>query len=147
MMRSPSLRRGASAVEFALAFPFIVLLLTASTDFALWSFSRQAVSRSVQDGAREASRLTLPADANDGKPITDLAEATTRAALDTWGLDGTNSFIIAQWAPDVNDRMWLTVTARVPYTSIFGIQSPLDGPVTKRFTLYTQEQTQPERDD
>ncbi|MEN0068299.1 MAG: TadE family protein, partial [Myxococcota bacterium] len=61
--------RGANAVEFALILPVILFLIAASTDFAWWSFTRQAVSRAVQDGAREASRTILPADATDGVEI------------------------------------------------------------------------------
>ncbi len=141
--RSTIRRRGASAVEFALAFPFVVLMLVASADFAMWSFARQAVSRSVQDGAREASRLTLPADATDSAPLTNLARNTTTTALSTWGLNAGAATITTSWLPDASTRYFLRVRASVPYRSFFGVASPFDGPVVKEFVLYTQEQTPP----
>ena len=136
-------RRGANAIEFALALPFVLLMLTASTDFAMWSFARQAVSRAVQDGAREASRLTLPADATDGSLIETTAENTVLDALTTWGLDAAGSTVNANWAADVDGRMWLTVSAVVPYQSFFGLQSIMNRPVSRTFVLYTQEQNPP----
>ncbi|MEN0060736.1 MAG: TadE/TadG family type IV pilus assembly protein [Myxococcota bacterium] len=136
------MRRGANAIEFALTLPFVLLLLVGSTDFAWWSFSRQAVSRAVQDGAREASRTILPADAKTGAPITDKAEMTTREALDLWGLDSSTATVTATWTPDLSGRMWLRVHAAVPYQSLFGL--PFVGSqVSRTFVVYTQEQNNP----
>jgi len=143
MSNVSSRRRGASAVEFALAFPFIVVVITASTDFAMWSFARQAVSRSVQDGARQASRMILPADATSGAPIEQRAEDTVLESLTTWGLNSAGASVDATWEADNNGRMWLSVTATVPYQSFFGLGSITDRPVSRTFVLYTQEQTNP----
>lgn len=139
-----SMQRGASAIEFALSLPFILVLVFGATDFALWSFTRQAVSRSVQDGAREASTLTLPVDATDGSLIEDTAKDAVVAALDMWGLDGAAANVETEWQTDAAGIVWLTVTATVDYASPFGPRSPFSGvPVRRRFVVFTQEQDPP----
>lgn len=135
--------RGASAVEFALALPFVLGMLLSATDFALWAFTRQAVSRSVQDGSRQASTMSLPISATDATPITDTAKTATLDALGTWGITASPGDINANWSPDGGGTYYLTVTATVAYDSPFGLDSFFNQPVTRTFVVFTQEQTPP----
>lgn len=135
-----STQRGASAVEFVLCLPMALFMVIGALDFAMWALTRQAVSRAVQDGARQASVMTL----DDSETATDLenaAEAATKDALATWGLANPGIAIDADWVPDADGVWWLTVAATVPYTSMFGTLDQTYGrPVTRRFLVYTQEQ-------
>jgi Flp pilus assembly pilin Flp len=54
--------RGAAAVEFALVFPVIFLLLYGLISFGAILYTQLAVSRAVSDGARAAALLPIPLD-------------------------------------------------------------------------------------
>ncbi len=47
--------RGSSAVEYAILFPIIVILLFGGTQTAMWFFGREAATAAAQAGARAAS--------------------------------------------------------------------------------------------
>ncbi|MEN0060873.1 MAG: TadE family protein [Myxococcota bacterium] len=135
-------KRGASAVEFVLCMPVALIMITGSIDFALWGLTRQAVSRAVQDGARQASVLTLA----EGEPYDALETYSTTAvteALATWGLSSKGMLVGASWQADNSGVWWLTVDASVPYESILPIYSAMNRPVTRQFVVYTQEQPPP----
>ena len=141
-MRNLTIRpnRGASAVEFALALPFVVLLIVGSTDFAMWVITHQAVSRAVQDAARHASYITIPDGSNDGGPIEEAARDAATTAIDAWGIDSATATIAAVWQADDAGMMWLNVSAEVPFESMMGSVSPMGRPVKRTFMVLTQEQ-------
>ena len=131
-------RRAASAVEFALCLPFVLLLLIGSTDFALWAHAHQTLSRATQDGARVGAAVLVP-EAATGTEIVDAAEAATIAAMTIGGFDPGDATVAASWDVDGAGVAWLTVVATAPYTSILGT-GPFDAPITKAFAVVTQEQ-------
>ena len=131
-------RRGASAVEFALSLPWVLLALVGSVDFAMWLLSHQTVSRAVQDGARVASVILLEDGSSDGAPIEEGAE---QATLDALVMQGHNqSSVDATWAADANGLMWLTVSAAVTYNPLLGDYSPFPRVIRRNFVVMTQEQ-------
>ncbi len=133
-------RRGASAVEFALCLPWVLLCIVGTTDFAMWAQTHHAVARAVQDGARHGSMIVIPDGSNDGGPIESAAEEATLEAMRLWGANIAGASINAEWDADGEAMMWLSVTATVPYQSLFGVSSPLQRPVVRTFSVVTQEQ-------
>ncbi|MEJ2660726.1 MAG: pilus assembly protein, partial [Desulfobacteraceae bacterium] len=47
-----SSQRGAAAVEFAIIFPMLILLLFAMIEFGLYLFNRQVITNACREGAR-----------------------------------------------------------------------------------------------
>ena len=133
------MRRGASAVEFALCLPFVLLFVVGSTDFALWAGLHMTTVRAVQDGARVASVLVVPDGEDATVTLESTAESATLETLTLWGASSGAS-VDATWAADGDGIMWLTVTAQVTYNPVMGVASPFQRPVLKSFVVMTQEQ-------
>lgn len=58
--------RGSSAVEFAILFPIIVVLLLGGTQTAMWYFGREVAQAAAEAGARAASLHDAPPGAGTG---------------------------------------------------------------------------------
>lgn len=139
-MRRAMKRRGSSAVEFGLSLPWVLLSIVSMCDFAMWTLTHHAVSRSVQDAASVGSRVVIPEGDDDGDVIIDTAEQTAIDSLQLWGTYPSGTTVAATWKSDDDGMMWLTVDATVPYTPIVGVISPFNRPIQRRFVVLTQEQ-------
>lgn len=76
--------RGAAAVEFALVFPVVFLLLYGLISFGAILYTQLAVSQAVSDGARAAVLLPAPAPAQsrDYEQVkTEIIESLANAAV------------------------------------------------------------------
>ena len=150
MMRSPSRlaadRAGSAAAEMALTLPLLLILMFGSFEMGYYFLSEHVVQKSVRDAARYASRLPMtsyPACtptaaalaeiqrvAKAGDPDGDSdGDGTQDKRLEGWTADtmttvtvtcdtsGTYTGIYTEYAQGVPV---VTVTAQVPYNSLFG---------------------------
>lgn len=134
--------RGAAATEMALLAPFLVLLMFGAVDVGNYLLSEHIVQKGVRDAARYASRLPIaeyPActptataeteiqkvartgepDGTDVRVVgwTDDTMTTVTLACDT---SGTHTGIYTVY-PFPDGVPVITVSAAVPYQSLFGV--------------------------
>lgn len=119
--------RGSSAVEFAILFPVVALLLFGGPQLTMWYFAREAAEAAATSAAREAS--TLAATPESGRAA--AAEYLERIGTDTitgYQVD------VKQSEATVTVRIHATVQKIVPLP---GISPTADVTVTRpreRFT-------------
>ena len=80
----PRCARGAAAVEFALVFPVVFLMLYGLVTFGAVMYTQMAISRAVHDGARAVPLLPTPAEgvARDyTQVITEILESLAASAV------------------------------------------------------------------
>ena len=118
---SRSLRRGASAIEFALCLPIFCAIVFGIIEYG-WVFFQQAnVIAAVREGARLG--VTLPRTSDpEGTAIAEVRNTLrgvgyTSAQVDAATVTATVTDSTANGAP--SDAM--TVVARVPYQQIIGM--------------------------
>ncbi|HWU72807.1 MAG TPA: TadE/TadG family type IV pilus assembly protein [Sphingomonas sp.] len=140
--RALDCRRGSAAVEMALVTPIFLALAFGSVDLGNYFLSEHAVLKGVRDGARYASRrypANCAAVTNDTTSATAIA---TKYLVRTNTIDGTGAARLIGWTDNATivvsvacntDSAYLggiysasttgvpvvTVTATVPYTSLF----------------------------
>lgn len=119
-------RRGATAVEFVLTLPLLLILLAGVVDLGQYLFLADSVAAAVAEGAR-AGALANPKKGED--PL-----AVSRTAADQWWLAAelpstltTTARLEGVGAP--NER--LVVTGTVPFGAAMSI---LNLPATVRYT-------------
>lgn len=134
------MKRGASAVEFALCMPFAVLAIVGMADFATWTMARHAVSRAVQDACTLTAKVAIPDGGDDGTYLETMAKDMARDSLELWGGAFTSTEVTASWAEDEEGVMWLRVTASMPFQPVMGSASPFRRNVSRSFVVLTQEQ-------
>lgn len=127
-------RRGASAIEFALLLPALLLLAAGVAEWGRYLQERQLVDLAVREGARAAS--VTPFDASPTP--TDVAVSRTREALLSYGLPATDATVHVDWSDlvagttcDTVDTV--TVTASFPFTAWFvdlGMPAAVEGTMT-----------------
>jgi Flp pilus assembly protein TadG len=133
-------RSGAAAVEMALVTPLLLIIMFGAFELGNYFYSEHVVAKGVRDGARFASR-SFALDANCGTPpaaVITNTQAVTRtgqvsggaARLAGW-TDATTvtvSLTCATSGDYVDNGIYkglangirvVTVTASVPYTSLF----------------------------
>lgn len=96
-MRSPSSTssKGASALEFALVLPLLVLLLMGILDWGYYFYAEQVVTNAAREGARAGSlQATEPALAQSE------ALAAVRAHLTGGGLEAARATVAADLGAD-----------------------------------------------
>mgnify|MGYP001599434001 CR=1 FL=1 len=110
LARTPHRCRGAAAVEFALVFPLLFLMLYGLLTFGAVFYTQLAVSRAVHDGARAVPLLPTTADASarelliENEIIESLATASIAPAA-------SNQTLTLR-------RAWLTSTLRSRITVV-----------------------------
>lgn len=147
-------RSGTAAVEMALVFPFLLLLMMGSIDLGNYFLSEHVVDKAVRDASRYAARL--PIINTDGTTNYDCSSNTVSSATQTsiqqvarYGdPSGTGTVRLPGWTSNsmavvtlscdnsgdifVNKGVYagfpnsgavprITVTATVPYNTLFGI--------------------------
>jgi Flp pilus assembly protein TadG len=146
MMRASHLlrdRTGGAAAEMALVLPILLILIFGSVELGYYFMSEHVVDKAVRDASRYAARLPLTdypdctsIDSTAAQQIQRLARtgdpAGTVARLAGWTADtmttvsvrcpGTGTYANAGIYTDFPDGApVVTVTAQVPYTTLFGI--------------------------
>lgn len=137
---------GAAAVEMALVIPLLLGLMFGSVDLGNYFLSEHVVDKAVRDAARYAARLPFAdfdctsGTMTDPSTVQKLARtgdpAGTTARLPGWTSDSmttvtvscdtdtthsyVNSGIYADF-PNGGEAPTVTVTAAVPYNSLFGV--------------------------
>jgi Flp pilus assembly protein TadG len=141
LSRLASDRNGSSAAELALAIPLLLVLMFGPFELGYYFLSEHVVQKSVRDAARYAARL----------PMTDYPSCTPNATAEqqiqriarTGTPDGTGTVRLLGWTADNMTTVTMTcdtsgtytgiyadfpsgvplitVTAAVPYPSLFGI--------------------------
>lgn len=133
-------RRGASAVEFALTFPIVVLLTVGAIDFTMWVQTSYRLARAVHGGARVGIATVTDDPAEDPQPILDATEAAIVQSAVLAGLDADDVTVTAEWDVDGNNVAWVRVTARTPFTPLVPFETPFKQDVIKRFSFVPKEQ-------
>ncbi|MCB9796658.1 MAG: pilus assembly protein [Alphaproteobacteria bacterium] len=116
-------RGGASAIEFALGFPVLMVLLFGVMDWS-WQLTHQLTAVSA---AQRGARIAAGVDAEDGPEV--IAKAEARAWLDAHAMDGGSATIdvtIAELAGSTGPV--LTVTVSAPLEPLVGLL-PMPGKV------------------
>lgn len=122
-------RSGAVALEFALAAPVLLTLVSGIADYG-WYLSRES---EIVECVRDAARVGISAD--DGEDPEAIAEARAAEALLVLGLDPDLATIDAQTSVDATlGETVLTVTVTVPYTAPVGLL-PAPAALASRVTM------------
>src|SRR3569623_835969 len=138
--RRANRRRGTSAVEFAYIAPLFFLLVIGMIEFSRALMVQQVLTSASREGARTA---TLDSTNNSGNPspttIVDSADNNCLAAANVSGATTTISPALP-----VGAGQDITVTGKVPYSSVSWIPSPwfLGGATLTAVTVMRRETTQ-----
>ena len=130
---------GAAAVEMALVTPFLMVLMFGSFELGKYFWDNHIVTKAVRDGARYASRQAFSNFDCATETVAAGVETSTQKHTRTSTLDGTGTVRLSGWTNamitvDVTcdnsgdytsiysgmDVPVVTVSADVPYTSLFG---------------------------
>jgi Flp pilus assembly protein TadG len=133
---------GAAAVEMALVAPLLIAIAFGAMELGYYFYSEHVVIKSVRDGARFASRegfsdYSCSDNSIDSSVVTDTQRVTRtnqvddggQARLPNWTDDSTVSVTMTCDTSGTYGSFYdglggvpvVTVTATVPYTSLFGI--------------------------
>lgn len=132
-------RRGAAAIEFALALPILVVVFAGVVDLAAYVSTAHRVMRAARDGARTGAG-TLEGASPTGSEIEAAAVAQARTLLRETSLpDADAATITATWDYSCT---WACVLVEVdyPYEPLVGMIPGLDDGIQARFTMLTQQQ-------
>jgi hypothetical protein len=80
-------RRGASAIEFAIWLPILLMLISAVVDWGLYMTTRVTIARAVMEGTRRGASVFEPSSVPPGTVIVPKAEARTALVLDDMGVN------------------------------------------------------------
>ena len=133
-------RRGASALEFALTLPIVMVVLTGILEYGWYLFQLSNVVHALRDGTRIG--VTVPLDDDDGPVL--RAENHARSVLDGLGVPCTDGggCIVQGTIATIGDIQAMTVSIEVDYSPIVGLL-PTPALLRGDFTMMMQEQ--PER--
>jgi len=100
--------RGASAVEFALVLPVLMLILFGTIEFGMVMYSREVLTNASREGARAGIVQQIP------KPTTGEIQSVVTTYLSGTGINPANVTITVSGAGSVFPNN-LTVSASYPY--------------------------------
>ncbi len=110
-------RRGASAVEFALTLPIVIVLVAITVEWG-WVLSQQAW---IHAAARDSTRFAVELDPNDFD-IEAQAIISAGEWLDSYQFDCTTVLCdVRSRVGDIRGRNALTVAMDIEYQPIFGL--------------------------
>lgn len=121
--------RGASAVEFAIIFPLLFLIIAGIIDFGRYFFTQIQITNAAREGVRAAVVMPTPAP-------TDMAAITQRALAGAAGVPGASvAGVVTCPAPSPSNA---SVTVQAPFNwtvmgpaiKLFGGNWALSGPVS-----------------
>ena len=131
------MRRGASALEFALTLPVVMIVLAGILEYGWYLFQLANVVHALRDGTRIG--VTVPL--TDTIPPTDRAEQHARSVMNGLGVpcdEGEGCTITAIITPSEEFDV-LNLTIEVDYTPIVGLL-PSPSQLQGSFTMMMQEQ-------
>lgn len=135
-MRRPSSRRGASAIEFALTLPVVIVIFSAIIEYGWVFFHQSAALGAVRDGVR----LGVTYAPDDGPEA--AAENRTRAVLSGYGLDCSDTLSCVVTAVVVDDGVnyaTLTVQVQRAYEPMFALM-PTPSNINAQMTMVLETQ-------
>ena len=130
-------RRGASALEFALTLPVVMFVLAGILEYGWYLFQLSNVVHALRDGTRIGVTVPLSSDT----PPTTRAEEHARAVMNGLGVpceDGDGCIVTAIISPS-DEFDVLNLTIEVDYTPIVGLL-PAPSLLQGTFTMMMQEQ-------
>ena len=130
-------RRGASALEFALTLPVVMFVLAGILEYGWYLFQLSNVVHALRDGTRIG--VTVPL--SSATPPTTRAEEHARAVMNGLGVpceDGDGCIVTAIISPS-DEFDVLNLTIEVDYTPIVGLL-PAPSLLQGTFTMMMQEQ-------
>ncbi len=130
-------RRGASALEFALTLPVVMVVLAGILEYGWYLFQLANVVHALRDGTRIG--VTVPLD--HPTPPTERAETHARTVMNGLGVpceEGDGCLVTAVIAPG-DDFDTLNLSIEVDYTPIVGLL-PAPAQLQGTFTMMMQEQ-------
>lgn len=133
-------RRGTSAVEFAFIAPLFFLLVIGMIEFSRALMVQQVLTSASREGARTA---TLDSTNNSTNPSpTSIVDSAVNSCLAAASVSGATTTISP--ALPVAAGQDITVTVKVPYSSVSWIPSPwfLGGATLSAVTVMRRETTQ-----
>jgi hypothetical protein len=83
---SASSRRGASAIEFAMWLPILLMFISAVVDWGVYMTTRVTVARAVMEGTRFGATVFEPTSVPEGSQIVPRARARTVKLLQDMGV-------------------------------------------------------------
>jgi Flp pilus assembly protein TadG len=138
--RRANCRRGTSAVEFAFIAPLFFLLVIGMIEFSRALMVQQVLTSASREGARTA---TLDSTNNSSNPSpTSIVDSAVNNCLAAANVSGATTTISP--ALPVAAGQDITVTVKVPYSSVSWIPSPwfLGGATLTAVTVMRRETTQ-----
>lgn len=134
--QTPRPRSGASAIEFALTLPVILLIFSAIVEFGWVFFQMSAALGAVRDGVRLGVTYAVEDD-----PET-VAEARARTVLTGYGLDCSDTLSCEVDASIVDDGInyaTLTLTISRPYEPMLDLV-PSPDTIRAQMTMVLEDQ-------
>jgi len=136
---SRSDRRGANAVEFALSFPILAVMLAVVVDGGTWLLDQRAVAHAAHAGARVGASTSEPYPAT-GTLILAAARTAATSSMVNHGFAAEDVIVDARWFQDEQGTSWLEVKVSAEHETIFGDLTPFDRSLSAWFISMTQEQ-------
>ena len=136
---------GAAAAEMAMVAPLLITLMFGSMEIGHYFYSQHVVVKAVRDGARFAARqsfadFTCPGATIGGNVVIDTQRLTRTNTVDGSGasrlagwtndasvtvtaacVDNSSGTYVTPYADGLGDIPTVTVTAIVPYSSLFKV--------------------------
>ena len=130
-------RRGASAVEFALTLPVILVIASAVIDYGWYLHQATSVVHAVREGARFGSTVAL----DDGPDVEAVNQTTT--VLNTLGVPCSSGAgcEVAAILGTTGTLTSMTVTAEIEYLAPFGLV-PTPEVLRGQLTMAVEDQSE-----
>ena len=113
--RRSSARNGAYALEFALALPVLLALITGAMDWSWYIYQTSTVSEAAWQGARIGAGIT------DEEEAETTAAVAVQQALASMNLSQEQQPEISAQMVQEGSHQVLEVTVSIPYAGTFGI--------------------------
>jgi len=126
-------RNGSAMVEFAIALPLLLAILTATMDYGWFFLQRSAVLNAAKDSARLA--VAAPADTDP----TDLAREHMESIMDAANIPCGTDCTLDATLVDVSGTLALTLSVSRIFEPLAGLV-PLPDQTSAKVTMYMEHQ-------
>jgi hypothetical protein len=147
-MSRPSPKRGASAIEFAIWLPILLMFISAVVDWGMYMTTRVTVARAVMEGTRFGAAVFEPTTVPAGSQIVPRARARTTNLIQNMGVScappGCNIQVTYCNAGDGGPCSappfdGLVVEVTVPYVPFFDFV-PTPDQINEKFLMAVENQ-------
>lgn len=132
-------RRGASAIEFAVSLPVVVIVAAGITDLSLYLSAVHNIERACRDAARVGA-ATIDGTEPMGDDIEAAALEHVRTVLTAVNLDPALATATANWRQEPDGYCYLTVNVDYPFDAPVGLFPSVNDGVQANFTMMTLQQ-------